>query len=144
MPEPSTLVAALPPVVPFVAPEEIERTLGFRFLLRLGANESAFGPSPMASEAAKSVNPAHYGDPRSTLLRQALAERHACDPSNLIVASGIDELLSLFCRAFAGLGATALTSKGTYPTFAFGATGAGCRLIEAPYREDKPDLQALA
>lgn len=138
------MVAAMPPAVPFVAPEEIERNLGFRFQLRLGANESAFGPSPAAVAAAAAFNPARYGDPRSSLLREAIAERHGCQPSQVTVASGIDELLSLFCRALAGPGETVLTSRGTYPTFAFGASGAGCRVIEVPYRDDKLDLEALA
>jgi len=140
MVSPNPLFSAMPPVTPFVAPEEIERNQGSPFRLRLGANESVFGPSPRARLAAGEFNPAHYGDPKSFLLREALPY-----PSDhLIVASGIDELLSLFCRAFAAPGDVAVTTEGTYPTFAFGATGAGLTLRKAPYREFRPDLDRLA
>ena len=61
--------------MPFVAPEEIERSQGKPFAVRLGANELTFGPSPKATaamaEAASSVW--MYGDPKSHELRLALA-----------------------------------------------------------------------
>ena len=45
------LVASLPAAVPFTGPEALERRLGVRLSARLGANESGFGPSPLAVEA---------------------------------------------------------------------------------------------
>lgn len=61
------IVGALPAVVPFVPPEALERRIGRRLEVRIGANESAFGPSPRALEAmrraAGRVN--WYGDPES-------------------------------------------------------------------------------
>ena len=144
MPSPNPLVAAIPSVTPFVAPEELERRQGKPFLARLGANESVFGPSPNARKAAAEFQPAHYGDPKSLLLRQALAVHHEISKDQIVVASGIDELLSLFCRAFAAPGETAVTTDGTYPTFAFGATGAGLHLTKVPFRDHRPDLDALA
>lgn len=140
MASPTPLVAAMPAVTPFVAPEEIERRQGKPFRLRLGANESVFGPSLKARQAAAEFNPALYGDPKSFLLREALP----FPTDHLLVASGIDELLSLFCRAFAAPGDVAVTTDGTYPTFAFGAAGAGLTLKKAPYRDFRPDLTALA
>jgi histidinol-phosphate aminotransferase len=144
VPSPNPLVAAIPSVTPFVAPEELERRRGKPFLARLGANESAFGPSPKATQAAANFNPAHYGDPKSFLLREALSKHHRIPADHILVASGIDELLALFCRAFAAPGDTAVTTEGTYPTFAFGATAAGLQLSKVPYRDHRPDLERLA
>jgi hypothetical protein len=41
----------LPSTVPFVGPEAQERARGHAFVARLGANESVFGPSPVAIAA---------------------------------------------------------------------------------------------
>ena len=53
MPKPSfaRIIEALPETVPFVGPEALERTRGRPFRARIGANESVFGPSPVAVEA---------------------------------------------------------------------------------------------
>ncbi|HEU5347964.1 MAG TPA: hypothetical protein VFU63_05065, partial [Ktedonobacterales bacterium] len=49
------LVAALPATVPFVGPEALERRSGKIFRLRLGANESTFGPSPRTLDAMRAA-----------------------------------------------------------------------------------------
>jgi len=87
----SPIVAALPPSTPFVAPEVLERRHGRPIHLRLGANESAFGPSPRAvevmREAARKVS--WYGDPESHELREALAEKHGVGVGSVLVGNGI-------------------------------------------------------
>jgi histidinol-phosphate aminotransferase len=129
------IVQDIPATVPFLAPEAIERRSGKALTLRLGANESAFGPSPLALEAmcqaAAQVN--WYGDPESYDLRAALAERR-----------GIDDLLELIVRTFLAPGETAVTSLGGYPTLAYHVAGYGGRLERVPYRADRNDLAGLA
>lgn len=49
------IVAALPSIVPFVAPEEMERTREKPFKVRLGANEMTIGPSPKAVAAMQAA-----------------------------------------------------------------------------------------
>jgi len=133
-------------MVPFVAPEALERRLGVRFRLRLGANESVFGPSPKAIEAMRerAAQAAHYGDPQSLELREALAGLHGCRIENVLVASGIDEILALTARLFVNPGDRVVTTLGSYPTFDLGAYGAGAEIRRVPYRNDAPDLEALA
>lgn len=133
----------IPALVPFVAPEALEARLGVRFRLRLGANESVFGPSPKAVVAMREPNPAYYGDPQATALRSALAQSEGVRIENVAVAGGIDELLSLFCRAFLNPGDVVVTTLGSYPTFEFGARGAGALIERVPYRHDRPDLEGL-
>jgi hypothetical protein len=91
------IVQDIPATVPFLAPEAIERRSGKALTLRLGANESAFGPSPLAVEvmcaAATQVN--WYGDPESYDLRAALAGRHGVGMENNVIGCGIDDLLEL-------------------------------------------------
>jgi histidinol-phosphate aminotransferase len=137
-PEPTPLLAAVPQAVPFVAPEELARRVGRASLLRLGANESAFGPSPRALEAMSAAlhDVSLYGDPESRELREAIARRHACGIERVVVASGIDELLGLVVRAYLAPGEIAVATRGTYPTFVYHVFGFGARLETMPYGDD--------
>jgi len=144
---PAPIVAALPANTPFVGPERIMRERGLHELLRLGANESAFGPAPsaVAAMAAELERTAWYGDPDSLDLRDAIAQKHGCTPAHVSVGSGIDDLMGLAVRAFVAPGAVAVTSRGTYPTFDYHVEGYGGTLARVPYRgDDRPDLDGLA
>ena len=59
------LARELPASVPFVGPEAQERARGAAFTARLGANESAFGPSPKAIAAMQhaATEAWQYADP---------------------------------------------------------------------------------
>jgi histidinol-phosphate aminotransferase len=122
------------------------REAGRRELVRLGANESAFGPSPKAVAAMSAELPrlSWYGDPESLDLRDALAQKHRCSPEQILVGAGIDDLMGLVVRAFVAPDAPALATRGTYPTFNYHVVGYGGRAIYAPYRDDgTPDCDAL-
>jgi histidinol-phosphate aminotransferase len=122
------------------------RERGLRDLLRLGANESPFGPSPRAIAAmgAQLDRLGWYGDPESLDLRDALAAKHRCEPRQIIVGSGIDDVMGLAVRAFVAADATVVTTRGTYPTLNYHAIGYGGRLDYGRYRDDGTvDLDAL-
>ncbi len=72
------LVESLPSTIPFVGPEALERMRGKPFELRIGANESAFGVSPLAAEVMREAigYAAWYGDPEGYELREAIAQKH--------------------------------------------------------------------
>jgi len=139
-------IEAIPVVTPFIGPEQLMREGGHSSLLRLGANESAFGPSPKAVEAMAKELPriSWYGDPESYDLRSALAVRHGCSVENICVGAGIDDLMGLAVRAFISPGAVALATRGTYPTFSYHVTGFGGTLETVPYGADGfVDVDAL-
>ncbi len=143
---PTSAVEAIPETTPFIGPEQLMRETGQRELVRLGANESAFGPSPKAIEAMSRELPrlAWYGDPESLDLRDALATKHRCRPEEIVVGSGIDDLMGLAVRAFVAPGDAALATRGTYPTFAYHVAGYGGRLVEIEYcRDGRPDCEAM-
>lgn len=141
----SRLVGALPAVVPFVPPEAFERRAGRPIKIRIGANESAFGPSPKAvaaiSEGAQRIN--WYCDPEGFALREALAKHHGVARGNIGLGAGADDLLGLIVRAVIEAGDPVVMSHGAYPTFAFHVAGFGGRFITPPYRDFKNDAGAL-
>jgi histidinol-phosphate aminotransferase len=142
----TALVAALPGTVPFVAPDVLERRRGRRLRLRLGANESAFGISPLAAAAMQRAlrTLPHYADPECYALRERLSERDGVTPRHLVVGAGIDDLLGLIVRTFVAPGDVVVASLGSYPTFAYHVVNHGGRLETVPYRDDRNDLDALA
>jgi histidinol-phosphate aminotransferase len=137
--------AQLPSTVPFTGPEALERRTGIPFRVRLGANESLFGPSPKAvaamTEAATGVW--MYGDPENHDLKQALAAHHGVTPGHVAVGPGIDGLLGLVCRLVLEPGTPVVTSLGAYPTFNFHVAGYGGVLARVPYKGDQEDPEAL-
>ncbi len=141
----TSIVEALPPTVPFIGPEQMERLRGRPFRARLGANESAFGPAPGAVAAMQAAAAGNwkYCDPESHDLREAIARFHGVAPANVVVGEGIDGLLGLAVKIAADPGTPVVTSDGAYPTFNFHVAAQGARLVKVPFRDDREDLDAL-
>ena len=139
------LAESLPATVPFVGPEAQERHRGRPFRARLGANESGFGPSPAVKAAIADAagQTWMYGDPESADLRAKLSQKLGVTPQNIVIGEGIDALLGLIVRLWAGSGQAVVTSLGAYPTFNYHVAGFGARLITVPYKHDRESLSAL-
>ena len=139
------LPAGLPATVPFVGPETLERRRGAPFAARLGANESAFGPSPLAARAMREAvgQVWRYGDSTNHDLTHALAAHHRVAPENVMVGEGIDGLLGNLVRLIVAPGDAVVTSDGAYPTFNYHVAGFGGVLHKVPYRDDAEDPEAL-
>jgi histidinol-phosphate aminotransferase len=119
--------------------------MGHPFTARLGANESAFGPSPKAITAMQNAASEAwmYADPESHDLRQALAQHHDINPENIMIGEGIDTLLGLLVRLYIAKGDAVVTSAGAYPTFNYHVAGFGGTLHAVPYKGDTEDPDAL-
>ena len=141
----TALAETLPASVPFVGPEAQERQMGHPFTARLGANESAFGPSPKAIAAMQKAAGEvwMYPDPESHDLRHALAAHHGIAAENIMVGEGIDTLLGVLVRLYIAPGDAVVTSAGAYPTFNYHVAGFGGALHTVPYKGDFEDPEAL-
>ena len=141
----STIVKNLPATTPFVGPETLERQQGKAFRARIGANESAFGQSPLATEAMReAVAESHlYADPENYDLRQALAQLHNVEMDEICVDAGIDSLLGLTVRMLIEPGQSVVTSHGAYPTLNYHVAGFGANLVTVPYKDCHEDPDAL-
>ncbi len=141
----SRVIENLPSSVPFVGPEIQERQLGKPFVLRLGANENMFGPSPRAVSAMQETLSEiwMYGDSECHNIRRALANFHDVGFENVVVGEGIDALLGYTCRLFVEPGRKIVTSKGSYPTFNFHVSGNGGELHFVPMKADHEDIDSV-
>ncbi|MBM3878400.1 MAG: aminotransferase class I/II-fold pyridoxal phosphate-dependent enzyme [Verrucomicrobia bacterium] len=89
-------------------------------LVKLNTNENPYAPSPKVLatvQAAVDERLRLYPDPTAEKLRERLARLHGCQPDQVLVGNGSDELLALATRAFvepAPEGALAHWSK--YPS----------------------------
>ncbi|MGR3468089.1 MAG: pyridoxal phosphate-dependent aminotransferase [Shimia sp.] len=139
------LAASLPPSVPFVGPETLERQRGAPFAARLGANESTFGPSPRAVAAMERAarEAWMYADPEAHDLRHGLAAHHGVAPEHIMLGGGIDGLMGQLVRLLVQPGETVVSSAGAYPTFLYHVAGYGGRAELVPFAGDHEDPDAL-
>ena len=144
---PAPAIEAIAPMTPFIGPEQLMRETGRSSLVRLGANESAFGPSPKAVAAMSArARPSMRGTaiPNRTSCAKRSRASTAVDVEEVLVGAGIDDLMGLVVRAFVAPGGAALTTRGSYPTFNYHVTDTADGWLRANYRADgRLDLDAL-
>ncbi|TMC02255.1 MAG: histidinol-phosphate aminotransferase family protein [Chloroflexi bacterium] len=116
-------------------------------VLRLGLNESPYGPSPLAVEAMRreAARPHRYPDPECSELRGALARHHGVTPDMVAVGHGSPGVLAAIAGAFVSAAAPAILPTRTWPIYRWvmEECGAPIRWAETPgYRLSAPDLEA--
>ena len=115
--------------------------------IKLSANENPLGSSPKAHEAfASAENSLHvYPDPRTTILREAIAARYRIEPERLIFGCGSDEVFALLNQAFLEPGDNIVQGEFGFAAFAIGAYACQAvvrRAREPNYRIDVDELLA--
>ncbi len=104
-------------------------------IVKLDANENAYGPSPRVRAALADLPFAHiYPDPESRILRAALADFTGVPADLLLAGAGADELIDLTMRLFLQHGDAILDCPPTFGMYAFDAAIAGARVIRVPRR----------
>jgi histidinol-phosphate aminotransferase len=72
-------------------------------LIKLNTNENPYPPSPKVLRAVQAATDGRlrlYPHPTAQPLREKLARLHRCEPENIIVGNGSDELLAMAVRCF--------------------------------------------
>lgn len=113
--------------------------------IKMASNENPFGPSPRALEAmrraAAEVN--LYPDNDVTDLRLRLAERHAVDPSMVLITAGSTSFLTIIGRTLLVPGLNAIAGEQSFIIYPLVTKSAGGRIISVPMRNDGFDLDAM-
>ena len=114
-------------------------------LIRLNANESAYGPSPKALVAAREalVSGHVYPDTTSLVLREKLATTHRVRPKQILISNGTTALLGVIARTLLRPGLKALTSECSFISYPMVTATAGAEFVTVPLREGSYDLEAI-
>ena len=108
-------------------------------LIKLNTNENPYPPAPKVLAAIRKAADGRlrlYPNPTAENLRKALAKLHKCDPENIIVGNGSDELLALATRVFVDPGGIIQYFTPSYSLYPVLADIAGARKNPVPLRPD--------
>lgn len=121
----------LHPYIPGKAIELLMLEKGLSEVIKLASNENPFGPSPKAVQAIqKAASDIHrYPDGDASALRHALAEKHQCNITQVLLGNGSNEVLELLIRCFAGHGDEVIYAQRGFIVYALATTAAGAKGI---------------
>lgn len=91
----------LPPYTPIKPFDVVAEEIGLPIsaLVKLDANENAYGPITEVIEAINAVDSNHiYPDPGQTYLRTAIGKRHGIQKDKVICGCGADDILDILIR----------------------------------------------
>jgi histidinol-phosphate aminotransferase len=114
-------------------------------LIKLDSNENPFGPSPLAIKAMQAALPdcSGYPDDQASGLRRKLADLHHASTEQILVTSGLTQLLGMLAQTFLGDGLNAVTSERSFIVYEMATRAANARLIELPMDQHRFDLNAI-
>ncbi|MBU2488932.1 MAG: histidinol-phosphate transaminase [Proteobacteria bacterium] len=137
---------ALKPYVPGKPIEELEREYGVRDSIKLASNENPLGPSPKAREAViQAVERLHrYPDGAAHELTAALAEKFSCDPEQIVLGNGSDEIIQMLAQAYLGPGDSAVMSDPAFLMYEISVQTQGGEAVKVPLSGMDADLDAMA
>lgn len=125
--------------------EEVERELGVK-VVQLGMNENPLGPSPKAVEAVRGYleNIAPYPDDSGYLLRQKLAAHYKVSMDEIIISSGLSDILAMAYHTILSAEAEALTGEASFVVYYQLAEMLGMPIARVPMKGYAFDLNAMA
>ncbi|MFA3918460.1 pyridoxal phosphate-dependent aminotransferase [Ruegeria hyattellae] len=111
----------------------------------LNSNESVFGPSPAAREAARAAVSSieRYLESPDRLLAPAIAAHHGLDAARVTTGQGSDDLLARLARAYLGPGAELIRSANGYlkvPNYAYANDA---EVVSVPDDHFKPSVDRM-
>ena len=114
-------------------------------VIRLSANEGAFGPSPKAKAVLTNIGESMhwYPEEEPLALAEALGKKYNLDSSKMVFGCGSDELIMSICQAFIGPDDEAIHSEYGFIMYPMSIKVAGGRPISAPDVNFKVDVDAI-
>jgi histidinol-phosphate aminotransferase len=129
----------LPPYTPIEPFEVVSTRLGLPVedIIKLDANENPYGPSPLVRQALAQLDFPHiYPDPESRILRDALSQFTGVPKENLLVGSGVDELIDLLLRVLLEKDDLVINCPPTFGMYSFDTQLNSGITIEVPRLQD--------
>ncbi len=118
---------------------------GYAEPIKLSSNESPLGPSPQAIAAYHDAATRlfRYPDGGQTALREAIADLHGLDASQIICGNGSEELQLLLVRAFVSPGEEVICSEHSFVMGRIHAKSQGATIITAPEPQSRADAESI-
>ena len=144
----SVLRAALEGLVPYEPgkpEEEVQRELGLERVVKLASNEGPWGPFAAALEALERSAPTlnRYPDGGTFHLRNALAEHHGVDRTQVITAAGADAIIGHLSLATLDPGDEVVTGWPSFVSYVLDTLKLGAVPRKVPLVDDHYDLDTL-
>lgn len=140
-------VKHLDPYVPELTLEQMKKQKGLDKLVRMSANENAYGTSP---DVAKALDKWHYADsnlyPDSNAdeLREIISTQFDIKADKLIFGNGLDEIIELLSRVILESGDEVLDPAPTFSEYALHAEIEGAKIRSVGLDESgRIDLKAM-
>ncbi len=129
--DPRPEVAAMSPYTPGMSLSEARRDSGRQQMIKLASNESLWGPSPHALDAARQAldSISYYPMVQEPEFIQALAGRHGFSADQLIVGNGADEILRVVAAAYVRCGDEVIYPTPSFSAYRHSALLAGARPV---------------
>ncbi len=118
---------------------------GVTEVVRLSSNENPFGPSPLASEAARRASHELHRYPNTDheSLRGAIADVHGVDADKVICGVGSDEVLQFVAQCFSGPGDEVIYTEHGFSMYPILAHAAGATPVKVAERDRVVDVDAI-
>lgn len=136
-------------ISPYVAGkpiEEVERELGIKVKAKLASNECPIGPSPLALKAIEEglgrIN--RYPDSGGYYLRKKISRKFGISMEQIILGSGITELLEIIARTFLSSEDNAIIAEHTFIMYPLVLKYINANYSTIPLKEYRYDLKAIA
>lgn len=139
-------IAAIVPYPPGKPMDELEREYGVTNAIKLASNENPWGPSPLAVKAIGEAlqNLHRYPDGSSYYLTEAVARWIGCQPSEVVLGNGSNEVIEFLVKAFVGTGDQVITSHPSFLMYQKFVQVRGGENIVIPLKQMAHDLEAIA
>lgn len=140
-------VRAIPPYVQGREPSSVAREYGLdeSRLIIMASNENPLGMSDKAREALLrfSGNPGRYPDSDGVLLKEAIANKLAIDPSWIMLGNGSSDLLEMIARSSLERGRNAIISQYAFSVYRAAIQMTSGECVTIPARDFGHDLEAM-
>ncbi|MDJ0887527.1 MAG: histidinol-phosphate transaminase [Desulfobacterales bacterium] len=138
-------ILSIDPYVPGKPIEELERELGIRDSVKLASNENPLGPSPRATAAIRAAigNLHRYPDGAGHEFVAALAAHLNCDPQNIVMGNGSDDIIALLANALLTPGDRAVMPRPSFLMYEIAVRTVGAEPVFVPLEALAIDLDAI-
>lgn len=125
--------------------EDVKREYGLEHVVKLASNENPLGCSPKAVEAIKNALDSLnlYPDGNCTALKEALSKKLNLSVENIILSSGLDEMIDLLAKTFFKKDDEVVMADITFPRYIATTMMMGAKPVIVPLVNWTYDLKGM-